>query len=64
MSVEDGKMLEIIHENCKNQRIFNQKRDKRIKRERILNNILMFLGSSVFMIGLMLLINIIENAKF
>lgn len=61
---ESQKMLEIIHKNNRVQRIRNIARKKKQKKEVIINNVLMFLGSSIFMIGLMMLLNVIENARF
>lgn len=61
---ESQKMLEIIHKNNRVQRIRNAARKKEQKRAVFLTNILMFLGSSIFMIGLMILISAIENVRF
>ncbi len=57
-------MFEKIHENNKKQREFNKKRAKKIKKQNIINNIFMFVGSATFMFGLMFLINVVENLKF
>ncbi len=61
---ESQKMLEIIHQNCKNQREFNKKRAKKIKKQNIINDIFIFFGSATFILGLMFLINVVENLKF
>ena len=61
---ESQKMLEIIHQNCKNQRIKNVARAKKKRKKEIVNNILIFLTSSIFMFGLLFLISVIENMRF
>lgn len=57
-------MFDIIHENQKKVRAFNIKRVKRQKKQAIIDSIIMFLGSSIFMIGLMTFIAVIESMKF
>ncbi len=61
---ETNKMLEIIHQNRKVQFAKNQVRAKKQKRQAIVDNIIMFLGSSIFMIGLMTFIAMIESMRF
>lgn len=61
---ETNKMLEIIHQNRKIQFARNQVRAKKQKRQAIVDNIIMFLGSSIFMIGLMTFIAMIESMRF
>lgn len=61
---ETNKMLEIIHQNRKVQFARNQARAKKQKRQAIVDNVVMFLGSSIFMIGLMTFIAIIESMRF
>lgn len=61
---ETNKMLEIIHQNRKVQFAKNQVRAKKQKRQAIVDNIIMFLGSSIFMIGLMTFIAMIESIRF
>ena len=61
---ETNKMLEIIHQNRKVQFARNQVRAKKQKRQAIVDNIIMFLGSSIFMIGLMTFIAMIESMRF
>lgn len=61
---ETNKMLEIIHQNRKVQFAKNQARAKKQKRQAIVDNIIMFLGSSIFMIGLMTFIAMIESMRF
>lgn len=61
---ETNKMLEIIHQNRKVQFARNQARAKKQKRQAIVDNIIMFLGSSIFMIGLMTFIAMIESMRF
>ena len=64
MTIETKEMFEIIHANNKKQREFNKRRAKKIKKQNIINNIFMFVGSATFMFGLMFLINVVENLKF
>lgn len=61
---ETNKMLEIIHQNRKVQFAKNQARAKKQKRQAIVDNVVMFLGSSIFMIGLMTFIAMIESMRF
>lgn len=61
---ETNEMLEIIHQNRKVQFARNQARAKKQKRQAIVDNIIMFLGSSIFMIGLMTFIAMIESMRF
>lgn len=61
---ETNKMLEIIHQNRKIQFAKNQVKAKKQKRQAIIDGIIMFLGSSIFMIGLMTFIAVIESMRF
>lgn len=61
---ETNEMLEIIHQNRKVQFAKNQARAKKQKRQAIVDNVVMFLGSSIFMIGLMTFIAMIESMRF
>ena len=61
---ETNKMLEIIHQNRKVQFARNQVRAKKQKRQAIVDSIIMFLGSSIFMIGLLTFIAMIESMRF
>ena len=61
---ETNEMLEIIHQNRKIQFVRNQVRAKKQKRQAIVDSIIMFLGSSIFMIGLMTFIAMIESMRF
>ena len=61
---ETNKMLEIIHQNRKIQFARNQVRAKKQKRQAIVDNTIMFLGSAIFMIGLMTFIAMIESMRF
>lgn len=61
---ETNKMLEIIHQNRKVQFARNQIRAKKQKRQAIVDSIIMFLGSAIFMIGLMTFIAMIESMRF
>lgn len=61
---ETNKMLEIIHQNRKIQFAKNQVKAKKQKRQAIIDGIIMFLGSSIFMISLMTFIAVIESMRF
>ena len=61
---ETNKMLEIIHQNRKIQFAKNQVKAKKQKRQAIIDGIIMFLGSSIFMIGLTTFIAVIESMRF
>lgn len=61
---ETNKMLEIIHQNRKVQFAKNQARAKKQKRQAIIDDIVMFLASSTFLIGIMTFIAVIESMKF
>lgn len=61
---EDRQMMEIIKDNCLKTRIENKKKSKKVKRDEIIMYIIMFVSSSIFMIGLMYFIAVIENLKF
>lgn len=61
---ETNEMLEIIHQNRKIQFAKNQVRAKKQKRQAIVDSIIMFLGSAIFMIGLMTFIAMIESMRF
>lgn len=61
---ETNKMLEIIHQNRKVQFARNQDRAKKQKRQAIVGNIIIFLESAIFMIGLMTFIAVIESMRF
>lgn len=61
---ETNKMLEIIHQNRKVQFARNQARAKKQKRQAIVDSIIIFLGSAVFMFGLMTFIAMIESMRF
>ena len=57
-------MLEAIHENQRKVRAFNIKRTKEQKKQAIVDSIAMFLASSIFMIGIMTFIAMIESLRF
>lgn len=61
---EDRQMMEIIKDNCLKTRIENEKKSKKVKRDEIIMYIIMFVSSSIFMIGLMYFIAVIESLKF
>lgn len=61
---ETERMFEIIHQNNKKQRVFNRKRAKKMKKQEIIDYAFMFLGSSIFMIGIMTFIAMIESLRF
>lgn len=64
MSIETQKMFEIIHKNQKKVRALNVKRAKKQKKQAIIDNVFMFLASSIFMIGIMTFIAMIESLRF
>lgn len=57
-------MFEKIHENQKKVRAFNVKRAKKQKKQAIIDDIVMFLASSTFLIGIMTFVAVIESMKF
>lgn len=61
---ETQMMFEIIHENQKRVRAFNIKRAKKQKKQAIIDNVVMFLASSTFLIGIMTFVTVIESLKF
>ena len=61
---ETQKMFDIIHENRRKVRAFNIKRAKKQKKQAIIDDVVIFLGSSIFMIGIMTFIAIIESLRF
>ena len=61
---ETQMMFEIIHENQKRVRAFNIKRAKKQKKQAVIDDIVMFLASSTFLIGIMTFIAVIESMKF
>lgn len=61
---ETNEMLEIIHQNRKVQFARNQIRAKKQKRQAVIDDIVMFLASSTFLIGIMTFIAVIESMKF
>lgn len=61
---ETQMMLEAIHKNQKKVRTFNVKRAKQQKKQVIIDNVVMFLASSTFLIGIMTFIAVIESMKF
>ena len=61
---ETQMMLEAIHKNQKKVRTFNVKRAKQQKKQVIIDNVVMFLASSTFLIGIMTFIAVIESMNF
>lgn len=57
-------MFEKIHENQKKVRAFNVKKACQQKKQAIIDTIIMFLASSIFMIGIMTFIAMIESLRF
>lgn len=57
-------MFEKIHENQKKVRAFNVKKARQQKKQAIIDTIIMFLASSIFMIGIMTFIAMIESLRF
>lgn len=64
MSAETQEMFTIIHQNNKRVREFNKERAKKQKRQVIIDSVIMFLASSIFMIGIMTFIAMIEHLRF
>lgn len=64
MSAETQEMFTIIHQNNKRVREFNKERAKKQKRQVIIDTVIMFLASSIFMIGIMTFIAMIERLRF
>mgnify|MGYP006887507784 FL=1 len=64
MSAETREMFTIIHQNNKRVREFNKERAKKQKRQVIIDTVIMFLASSIFMIGIMTFIAMIESLRF
>lgn len=64
MSAETREMFTIIHQNNKRVREFNKERAKKQKRQVIIDTVIMFLASSIFMIGIMTFIAMIERLRF
>lgn len=64
MSAETQEMFTIIHQNNKRVREFNKEKAKKQKRQVIIDSVIMFLASSIFMIGIMTFIAMIERLRF
>lgn len=58
---ESQKMLEILHENKRRVREDNLNKKKESKLDTILSYISLFLGATIFALGIMTLISVIEN---
>ena len=58
---ESQKMLEILHENKRRTREENLNKKKESKLDTILSYIALFLGATIFALGIMTLISVIEN---
>lgn len=58
---ESQKMLEILHENKRRVREENLNKKKESKLDTILSYIALFLGATIFALGIMTLISVIEN---
>ena len=61
---EDKEMMRIIRDNHFKVQKLNQKRAKYMKRETIINNIMLVVSSGIFFIGLMCFIALIEMIRF
>lgn len=61
---EDKEMMRIIRENHFRVQKLNKKRAKYMKRETIINNIMLVISSGIFFIGLMCFIVLIEGLRF
>lgn len=58
---ESQKMLEILHENKRRVREDKLSKKKESKLDTILSYIALFLGATIFALGIMTLISVIEN---
>ena len=58
---ESQKMLEILHENKRRLREENLNKKKESKIDTILSYIVLFGGATIFSLGIMTLISVIEN---
>ena len=58
---ESQKMLEILHENKRRVREENLNKKKESKIDIILSYITLFFGATIFSLGIMTLISVIEN---
>lgn len=61
---EDKEMMKIIRNNHFRVQKLNQKRAKYMKRETIINNVMLVVSSGIFFIGLMCFITLIEGLRF
>lgn len=61
---EDKEMMKIIRDNHFRVQKLNQKRAKYMKRETIINNVMLVISFGIFFIGLMCFIALIENLRF
>lgn len=59
--IESQKMLEILHENKRRVREENLNKKKESKIDTILSYIVLFGGATIFSLGIMSLIAVIEN---
>ncbi len=64
MKMENIEMMNIIHENCKKQRIINLQKNKEYKRSKLISKVLIFVSATAFFLALLILISAIENARF
>ena len=60
---ESQKMLEILHENKRRVREDNLNKKKESKIDTILSYIVLFGGATIFSLGIMTLISVIENLQ-
>ena len=60
---ESQKMLEILHENKRRVREENLNKKKESKIDTILSYIVLFGGATIFALGIMTLISVIENLQ-
>ena len=58
---ESQKMLEILHENKRRVREENLNKKKESKIDTVLSYIVLFGGATIFSLGIMTLISVIEN---
>ncbi len=61
---ESQRMLQILHENKLKVREENKRKKKESKLETIMNYSVLFVAATIFMLGIMTLLSMIENISF
>lgn len=62
--MEDEEMIKIINENYKKQRVLNAQKAKKRKKEELITNVMLTIGAGIFFVGLLILVQVIENLQF